>query len=469
MASGTLADLYDPENDTSAAFDPGLMDAQALLVRRRAALDERMRLAASQANVPVPSPGESTGWNSAVTGTRIGGRTLKTPTAALLAPTIGLLGNEYADSRLAGDESKFHQASAEAARKWAASLPMPTEETYAGPDGPSRRMVAPSRAQVMQHAALGMQIPQIAAVSKEWMTDQLTKAPDRDATRRWEQLKFAAEQADKSATRSETERHNRAAEGKENFAVSQDGSVIVNTRSGEAKRPMFTDASGNQRPVLSNAQQKEVEASAKSVSDSSNAVDNLIPRAKDALTTATAGWWQQAKNAWARGMDNPSNPAMLSDAALGQLSGQLTSTVPRFEGPQSDSDRIYYAQQAGDVGNVNKSRAERLASLAEVERMHRTKIGVEGAKIERLQSGEPIAPVPGSSMLKQPAPNKSPAVDTSELEAQYRAARDPNERAMIAQRLSSAGVPVLDNRTQYDRLPSGTRYLDSKGNAGVKR
>lgn len=52
-----------------------------------------------------------------------------------------------------------------------------------------------------------------------------------------------------------------------------------------------------------------------------------------------------------------------NDAKLKIIGGELTSKVPRMEGPQSDADRLSYEARAGQVGNPNLPIATRLAAL----------------------------------------------------------------------------------------------------------
>jgi len=58
-----------------------------------------------------------------------------------------------------------------------------------------------------------------------------------------------------------------------------------------------------------------------------------------------------------------------SDAAgaLETLSGWMTSNVPRFEGPQSDADRLSYREMAGLIGDRTKPIATRLKAAETVE------------------------------------------------------------------------------------------------------
>lgn len=50
-------------------------------------------------------------------------------------------------------------------------------------------------------------------------------------------------------------------------------------------------------------------------------------------------------------------------AALQAIAGQLTSRMPRMQGPQSDKDVLLYKQMAGDLGNPLVPRETRLSAL----------------------------------------------------------------------------------------------------------
>jgi hypothetical protein len=63
------------------------------------------------------------------------------------------------------------------------------------------------------------------------------------------------------------------------------------------------------------------------------------------------------------------------------LGGWLTGKVPRFEGPQSDPDRIYYEQMAAKVGDAGYPVEERLAALAEVEGIIKGEISLPGGSV----------------------------------------------------------------------------------------
>ena len=58
-----------------------------------------------------------------------------------------------------------------------------------------------------------------------------------------------------------------------------------------------------------------------------------------------------------------------ANTALEIIAGNLTGNVPRFEGPQSDADRVYYMQMAGRVDDVTRPAEDRLAALDEMDRI----------------------------------------------------------------------------------------------------
>ena len=81
----------DPLLDPSLDFDT---QAQQLIQQQA-----RIKALRGIAAAPVEAPAMSPGWSSAVTGTHIGGQTLKTPTAALLQPIAAQLGADYQQDR----------------------------------------------------------------------------------------------------------------------------------------------------------------------------------------------------------------------------------------------------------------------------------------------------------------------------------------------------------------------------------
>ena len=89
---------------------------------------------------------------------------------------------------------------------------------------------------------------------------------------------------------------------------------------------------------------------------------------KDLISQATPGGISKyAKDAAEMAMID--TPWAQADAELDIASGALLQAVPRFEGPQSDSDRKAYEKFAGDLANPNKLRTTRIKALDEIERL----------------------------------------------------------------------------------------------------
>jgi len=57
-------------------------------------------------------------------------------------------------------------------------------------------------------------------------------------------------------------------------------------------------------------------------------------------------------------------------AALKTIAGQLTSSMPRMQGPQSDKDVQLYKEMAGDLANPNLPDETRLAALQQIRELN---------------------------------------------------------------------------------------------------
>lgn len=60
-----------------------------------------------------------------------------------------------------------------------------------------------------------------------------------------------------------------------------------------------------------------------------------------------------------------------ANATLKLRANTLAGNMPRFEGPQSDADRKYYLEMAGNLGDSSRTTEEKLAALRELKRIHR--------------------------------------------------------------------------------------------------
>lgn len=94
----------------------------------------------------------------------------------------------------------------------------------------------------------------------------------------------------------------------------------------------------------------------------------LLRDAAKLLPTATNGGLAEAGKGIAGYFGVATNGA-LSDSQLSLIAGQLTSKVPRFEGPQSDKDVQAYRDMAGDLSNTKKTVAERIAAVQGMTRL----------------------------------------------------------------------------------------------------
>lgn len=87
----------------------------------------------------------------------------------------------------------------------------------------------------------------------------------------------------------------------------------------------------------------------------------LLNEASKLLKTATSGGAEEMWKGANRYIGRTTEGAK-SDAQLNIVAGKLLGKVPRFEGPQSNTDVQIYQQMAGDLANPNKTREERIAA-----------------------------------------------------------------------------------------------------------
>lgn len=88
----------------------------------------------------------------------------------------------------------------------------------------------------------------------------------------------------------------------------------------------------------------------------------LLDEAERILPNATGSGAGAAYDA-AAGYFGKSTPGAQATAQLQTIAGQLTSKMPRMQGPQSDRDVELYKQMAGDLANASLPVATRMAAL----------------------------------------------------------------------------------------------------------
>jgi len=81
-------------------------------------------------------------------------------------------------------------------------------------------------------------------------------------------------------------------------------------------------------------------------------------------------------------------------AALQAIAGQLTSRMPRMQGPQSDKDVQLYKQMAGDLANPSLPRETRMAALRTIRALNRKYASSQPAQDKPAASGWSIQAVP---------------------------------------------------------------------------
>jgi hypothetical protein len=92
-------------------------------------------------------------------------------------------------------------------------------------------------------------------------------------------------------------------------------------------------------------------------------------------------------------------------ARLAQIGAYLTSSVPRFEGPQSNKDVDTYREMAGQVGNANIPASQRLAALDQAIKMHETVQNLQGRSKE--EQGAQTRKAAGGLLDELPPANSS--------------------------------------------------------------
>ncbi|NIJ86997.1 hypothetical protein FHY35_004047 [Xanthomonas arboricola] len=96
---------------------------------------------------------------------------------------------------------------------------------------------------------------------------------------------------------------------------------------------------------------------------------SLLAQAEKILPKATGSRLGQLGDA-AAAVFGTSTEGAQATAQLQTIAGQLTSKMPRMEGPQSNSDVILYQQMAGDLANASLPIETRLAALKTIRELN---------------------------------------------------------------------------------------------------
>ncbi|WP_337053988.1 hypothetical protein [Pseudoxanthomonas sp. USHLN014] len=121
---------------------------------------------------------------------------------------------------------------------------------------------------------------------------------------------------------------------------------------------------------------------------------SLLDQAEQLLPGATGGRAGQLGDA-AAAMFGVSTPGAQATAQLQTIAGQLTSKMPRMQGPQSDRDVQLYQQMAGDLANPQVPVATRQAALRTIRQLNQKYAGSGQQRVDPVSRGVPTAPQPG--------------------------------------------------------------------------
>lgn len=111
----------------------------------------------------------------------------------------------------------------------------------------------------------------------------------------------------------------------------------------------------------------------KAATDAGN-IDALVNEADKLLNDASGGAFGAGVAAVKQKL-NISDKSTQANARLKVIEGQLVSKVPRFEGPQSDADRLLYQQMAGRAADPTVPVEDRRAALKTMQKMARQAAG----------------------------------------------------------------------------------------------
>lgn len=126
------------------------------------------------------------------------------------------------------------------------------------------------------------------------------------------------------------------------------------------------DQKAGEAAVGIRAEQAELDATRSR--DAASALD-LLDEAERILPRATGGVVGTARDA-VLGAFNVSTEGADATAQLQTIAGQLTSRMPRMQGPQSDRDVQLYKEMAGDLANPMLPVARRQAALEQIRRLN---------------------------------------------------------------------------------------------------
>lgn len=146
----------------------------------------------------------------------------------------------------------------------------------------------------------------------------------------------------------------------------------------QATKPQFKDGYWVTPPNASNPQGGLIPTELATAPKGSNAEKaRMSERIKNTLGNdteqlikeATGSTFGSLRDSAASFVGVTTDPAK-ANATLKLRAATLAGNMPRFEGPQSDADRQYYLEMAGDLANPSKTTQEKLMALKELKRIN---------------------------------------------------------------------------------------------------
>jgi len=146
----------------------------------------------------------------------------------------------------------------------------------------------------------------------------------------------------------------------------------------QATKPQFKDGYWVTPPNASNPQGGLIPTELATAPKGSNAEKaRMSERIKNTLGNdteqlikeATGSTFGSLRDSAASFVGVTTDPAK-ANATLKLRAATLAGNMPRFEGPQSDADRQYYLEMAGDLANPSKTTQEKLMALEELKRIN---------------------------------------------------------------------------------------------------
>lgn len=155
-------------------------------------------------------------------------------------------------------------------------------------------------------------------------------------------------------------------EGEKEYLSEKDPRVLALTAGGKQQAKADVDLA--MKPRIDAATKTAIKRAERE--HSMDNITSIMDRADSILDEGVAtgsgvGSWVDA----AGRLVGRSSESAQAAASLEAIGGALTGKMPRFEGPQSDYDREYYQQMAGQVGKRTVPLAERKIALQEVRKL----------------------------------------------------------------------------------------------------